>query len=260
MLLDCPKFNRASLALGESTDLQSSNLKMSVTCTAADLHKYSVNIDSPAAGLKLYASFALKQYPSNVWSIPLSNDLKTQFAAMKQPVSLSGIYTLDGQMHQCTTKCLMMIDNGRGHFNYGVAYFWVLLMTELADGRQVFINLSDGLGSEFNSVDKASEDFIIVGDIHYKLDVTRLDYYKDDYLSKKRVYTMPETESKQYKGRSCDLEFTAVEKFEDGVNAAVVAMKQYLIYGYFTGHCTIDGEKLDIVKAYGHVEHVFSRW
>jgi len=83
----------------------------------------------------------------------------------------------------------MMIDNGRGHFNYGVAYFWVLLMTTLPDGRPVFINLSDGIGSEYKTFDKASEDFIVVGDQHYKLDVSRLDYYKDDYMTKKRVYT-----------------------------------------------------------------------
>lgn len=57
----------------------------------------------------------------------------------------------------------MMIDNGRGHFNYGTAYFWVLIMTKLEDGRTVFINLSDGIGSEYKSLEKSSEDFIVVG-------------------------------------------------------------------------------------------------
>jgi len=49
-----------------------------------------------------------------------------------------------------------------------------------------------------------------------------------------------------FPGRSCDLQFEPNGKFEDGVNAAVIAFKQYLIYGHFTGHCLIEGEKIEI--------------
>jgi len=157
----------------------------------------------------------------------------------------------------------MMIDNGRGHFNYGVAYFWVLIMTKTSDGRPVFINLSDGIGSEYKNLDKASEDFIVIGDRFFKLDVSALEYYKDNYYSKKRAFTA-EGDSTHYKkafpNRGCDLSFEPVEKFDDGVNAGLIAFKQHLIYGYFTGHCFVEEERVEIQKAYGHVEHVMSRW
>ena len=140
--------------------------------------------------MNLDLSFKTKQSPSSIWVIPLSNDKKNYFTAMKQPVATEGKYMLNNKNYECKdNECLMMVDNGRGHFNYGVAYFWVLIMTKTADGRPVFINLSDGIGSEFKSLDKASEDFIVIGDQFYKFDVTALEYYKDDYFTKKRVYT-----------------------------------------------------------------------
>jgi hypothetical protein len=132
-----------------------------------------------------------------------------------------------------------MIDNGRGHNNYGVAYFWVMILHKLPDGRVVVINLSDGLGSKFKSLDKASEDFITIDDKHFKLDVSELDYYKDDYNTKKTVRTAVEDEhyKRVYPDRECFLTFTPEGMIQDGVNAGIIAFKQYLVYGHFDGYC-----------------------
>lgn len=47
----------------------------------------------------------------------------------------------------------MMIDTGRTHNPYGVQYFWVLLMTKLADGRVVTVSMADGLSSTYDALD-----------------------------------------------------------------------------------------------------------
>mgnify|MGYP006324840155 CR=1 FL=1 len=64
------------------------------------------------------------------------------------------------------------MDYGRGSFNYGVAYYWVFLQTTLKDGRTFALNLGDGLGSEYHSHDKSTEDFLTLDGKVYKLDIT----------------------------------------------------------------------------------------
>lgn len=110
---------------------------------------------------------------------------------MKRPASLKGTYSVNKQQHKClgTKDCLMMIDIGRGVWPYGSAYFWVLLMTKLEDGRDLFLTFSDGIGSESKSLEKASEDFVVLGGQHYKMDIAQLDYYKDNYFTKKVIRT-----------------------------------------------------------------------
>lgn len=82
-----------------------------------------------------------------------------------------------------------MIDIGRGAFNYGVAYFWVLIMTTLPDGRTLTLNLGDGIGSEFKTLEKSNEDFAILGGKHYKFDVTEMLHNKAEYFSRKTIRT-----------------------------------------------------------------------
>lgn len=69
---------------------------------------------------------------------------------------------------------LMMIDIGRGHHNYGIAYYWTLTQGTLKDGRPFVLNLGDGFGNNYHSLDKASEDYIVVDKTFYKLDLTDL--------------------------------------------------------------------------------------
>lgn len=135
---------------------------------------------STDAALDLTLEFDYSENPSFIWSIPLFNDMKHFFATQKRAVTVRGDYNFNGKKQKCIDKeCHMMIDIGRGAFNYGVAYFWVLIMTTLPDGRTVQMSLGDGIGSEYRSLDKASEDFIVVDGKMYKLDITQMDYYKD---------------------------------------------------------------------------------
>ena len=53
----------------------------------------------------------------------------------------------------------------------------------LPDGTLIALNMGDGIGSEYNSADKASEDHIVVDGVIYKLDVTEMQYDKNDYKS-----------------------------------------------------------------------------
>ena len=102
-----------------------------------------------------------------------------------------------------------MIDIGRGHLNYGMAYFWVVIMARLPDGRTVHLNLCDGFSSSFKTLDKANEDFIIVDGKHYKLDVTEMEYYKDNFMSRKVISTAKATDDykKIFPDRHCEFTF-----------------------------------------------------
>lgn len=101
-LFDCPKFNRESLALSGTTTLQASNLKMSVSKKSSSSDIYSVKIESEEANnLHLDLEFNYNEGPSQIWTTPLTNDLRTYFATMKKPVSLNGEYSLSGSKHNC---------------------------------------------------------------------------------------------------------------------------------------------------------------
>ena len=72
---------------------------------------------------------------------------------------------------------------------------------------------------------------------------------------------------RMYPENNCDLTFEPVisgsnqSMVEDGVNLILLAFKQYLVYGYYSGTCMIKGgEKIKIDRVYGHVEYVYSRW
>jgi len=52
------------------------------------------------------------------------------------------------------------------------------------------ISLGDGFGSDYDSVEKASEDFLTLDGKVYKLDITEMNYTKNDYLQPKTLRTM----------------------------------------------------------------------
>ena len=56
------------------------------------------------------------------------------------------------------------------------------------------------------------------------------------------------------------MEFEPFGMQEEGMNFGMIAFKQYLTYGWYKGECTINGEKVEFEKVFGHIEHVFSRW
>ena len=174
---------------------------------------------------------------------------------------------MKGVEYECLSNndCLLMIDNWRLHTDYGVSYFWAMTMIKLQDGRALTISLSDGIGHKFKSLDKATEDFLMLDGKLYKLDVTHMDFYKNDWMAERSIYTAKSQEAKYrvYQNRECVLNFKPQSRkaiVEDGPYAIVLVFKQYLIYGYFNGYCEVDGEKILIENAFGHVEHLYSRW
>ena len=144
-------------------------------------------------------------------------------------------------------------------------------MTKLPDGRVVSFNLGDGMNSGYRGLDQSSEDFVSIDGDYYKLDITRmLSTDNSNYLLPKTFVTAPSDEhhKRTITDNECELKFKPIngEKsmIEDGINVGLIAFKQNLIYGEFTGKCilTKEGKKfnIDINKAYGFVEYVFSRW
>ena len=74
---------------------------------------------------------------------------------------------------------------------------------------------------------------------------------------------------RNFPDNECNLEFTPVDPnqsmIQDGMNFGLVAFRQFLNYGYFTGHCKLKKPygtvfTVDIPKSYGFVEYVFSKW
>ena len=62
-----------------------------------------------------------------------------------------GTYKYKGASYKCKKgECIMMIDNGRTHNPYGVAYYWVLMMTKLKDGRVASFNFADGMSTGYD--------------------------------------------------------------------------------------------------------------
>ena len=51
----------------------------------------------------------------------------------------------------------------------------------------------------------------------------------------------------------------------DGMNLGFFAFRQFLVYGWYSGSCTLtkaEGKtfKVEIPKSYGFVEYVYSKW
>ena len=56
------------------------------------------------------------------------------------------------------------------------------------------------------------------------------------------------------------MKFTPTGLVDDGLNLLVIKFMQHLLYGYFNGHCTIEGEVIKIENVLGTVEHVRARY
>lgn len=105
----------------------------------------------------------------------------------------------------------MMMDTGRSHNPYGVAYFWTMFMVKQPNGSIVTINMHDGGGvsSKYNGTDVAHNEFVTVDNKFYKLDLTRLTSEDSTvFVSEKQFKT--EENQKKYPGNSCDLRFIPI--------------------------------------------------
>lgn len=80
------------------------------------------------------------------------------------------------------------------------------------------LNLGDGIGSEFHSANKATEDHISINGTIYKLDVTEMEYDKNDYLSQKVLKTKSPVgfSQKRFPERKCEVIFKPIGSTEAG--------------------------------------------
>ena len=275
---NCPVFNRELMFdFNQPAYLEGNNgnLHMSVTKTkGTTARSYTVKLLSKdkKLDLDLELTFNYDDGPSVFYAVPMSRDKTSYFSSMKKSnLLMTGQYSYQGKKYDCTQKgqCLMMIDTGRTHNPYGVQYFWVLLMTKLADGRVVTISMADGLSSNYDALDQANEDFISIDKKLYRLDVSRMESEDNQqYVSEKRILTAQETpyHKRMFPSNACDLHFEPViasspqSMINDGLNLVLFAFSQRLVYGHFSGTCQVEGQTVKIERAYGHVEYVYSRW
>ena len=208
----CPSFNRSTLFdFDAPANLKTGDLQMSVTRIERSLYKIKLS-EKGSLNLDLEVNFDYEEVPSCVYVTPLTNDLKTYFSSLKKPgLQVVGSYSYQGKQYECDDggQCLMMMDTGRTHNPYGVAYFWTMLMVKQPNGSIVTINLHDGGLSKYNGKDTATDDFVTVDNKFYKIDLTRMTSEDSTvFVSEKHFKT--EQKQMRYPGNSCDLKFTPI--------------------------------------------------
>jgi Protein of unknown function (DUF2804) len=237
----CPVHDRHRLFdFANGVTLESGNggkMKMTVTKVPNEKREYRIQIVEKTLNLDVDVIFDYDSSPEPVCSVPMSADSLSFFVTVKKPhMNAVGSYSYQGTKYPCANhgQCLVMMDNGRTQTPYGVAYYWVMFMTKLADGRLVTVNFGDGMGSGYDKLDQGTEDFIAIDQKYYHLDVMRM-VSKDNkqHVAEKRFTNAKgsPTEKAMFPKNNCDLKFTPVipdtqgSMVEDGVNLILIAFK-----------------------------------
>ena len=151
----------------------------------------------------------------------------------------------------------MSIENYIGHFNYGLAYYMINFNSFTEDGKSIGAFMTDGIGSQYGFTDRATADQISIDRKVYKLDQTKLNFNPANLKDTVTAETI--LEGRHFETNSCKLSYKAEYKEDEGVNLAVLAHRRNVTYGYFTGFCEVDGEEVQIQKAWGFFELVYTR-
>ena len=85
-----------------------------------------------------------------------------------------------------------------------------------------------------------------------------MEHDSNDYIKLHKFTTV--NEKKVFKDRDCQMQFEPIGEAKEGFHLVVAGFVQYLVYGYWSGVCNIDGEKIEIDKVLGTVEHVKARF
>ena len=111
-----------------------------------------------------------------MWITPLSDDKKQFFATVKKAgLPLTMTYTYKGKQHDIGSgDSFLTIDSAIGFPNYGMSYFFAILQGKSVNGHNIGLLLQDGIGAQYNGLDRASEDSITVDGKVYKLGTSRL--------------------------------------------------------------------------------------
>ena len=91
---------------------------------------------------------------------------------------------------------------------------------------------------------------------HYKMDQTRLDFNKDDFMQPHWF----RTQRTNFPDHGCDLVFESKGLSYDGLYAVFLGFQQYLMFGEYSGVCEVEGRVFKIDKVFGAVEHVRARF
>lgn len=255
--------------LGPTAKVESDTLKIKLETSLVNNSYFELKSESRVnKDFKIGVSWDNSNYQSFTFVQPLTDDKTTYLINVKKGARpLKGFYKFKGKQYDCNetlANCLTLYDVGRGYANYGGAYFWANVQTVLEDGTLFMMNLGDGIGSEYHSYDKASEDHLVVDGQIFKLDVTEMEYSKEDYMKEKKLKTATSVNKyskKKFPERYCDVTFTPLGQINEAVNFIAIAFSQNLVFGNFNGVCEIEGgRRFELKNAYGHVEHVYSRW
>ena len=80
-------------------------------------------------------------------------------------------YEYDGKVFFCEEKeCSMSSEHYIGHFNYGLNYHMINFNSFTDDGKSIAVFMTDGVGSQYSGVDRASADQVTYDGKVYKLD------------------------------------------------------------------------------------------
>ena len=136
-----------------------------------------ITVDSKQVPLKFDATFDGK-HESMYWVQPLTEDKHTEFVSWKRAgIPLEAFtYTYKGQEYSCqSNECYMTTDMYRGHHNYGMQYYFGLVQGVSEQGDSFGLVLQEGIGTNYKSLDRASEDHISINGQVFKLDKTKFD-------------------------------------------------------------------------------------
>ena len=86
-------------------------------------------------------------------------------------IPVIGEYKIGTQTYKCKEgECIALYDVGRGHFTYHTTWYWATTAFYLPDKRSFSFNFGDGIGSQYETTEKALEDFVMIDGKHFKLD------------------------------------------------------------------------------------------
>jgi hypothetical protein len=142
-----------------------------------------------------------------MWVTPLSDDKTRYFATVKKSGVPLDAFSYSYNDETFTSKhgeSFLTIDSATSTPNYGMSYFFAVLQGKTSDGTNVGILLQDGIGSQYNGLERATEDSITLNGKVFKLDKTKLDYNRDDLMAKRRVHT---SRGRFTNSRACDLTY-----------------------------------------------------
>ena len=151
----------------------------------------------------------------------------------------------------------MSVESYIGHFNYGLAYYMINFNTFTEDGKSVGVFMTDGIGSQYSFADRATADQITYDGKVYKLDQSRLDFKPLNLMAPIKAETI--SEGKHFESNSCKLSYTASYEQAEGVDLVLLTHRRDVTYGYFHGFCEVEGVEVQINKAWGFFELVYTR-